>query len=283
MLKKRNTEPQTASLSELDDAISRRLVDARLNAEALPDFPDRLPVTLEQAYAIQTASISRWPDEVAGWKVGLLSEIDCARLSAERLAGPIFKSTIHNIESGSRRTMPIYVGGFAAVEAEFVFEIGEEIQPSGKVYSDEELTAIVSAMYVGAEIASSPMALVNKLGPTCVASDFGNNLGLLVGPEVTDWQTRSSNSLVAAVTIDGVIAGNASAEAIPGGPLRALSFLLELCSTRDLTLPRGTLVSTGATTGVHEVTVGSNSRVDFGDLGFFDVGFEAMSLKHYDR
>jgi hypothetical protein len=49
-------EPRPA-LSEQDDAISRSLVDTRRNARPLPDFPGRLPETLEQAYAIQAASI----------------------------------------------------------------------------------------------------------------------------------------------------------------------------------------------------------------------------------
>ena len=261
------------------DAISRRLVEARLNAEALPDFPGILPATLESAYAIQSASITRWPDEVAGWKIGMLPEADRSRLSAERLAGPIYKSTIHTIQPGSSRSMPIYVGGFAAVEAEFVLELGVEVQPSDNNISDEQLTDMVSAMYVGAEIASSPMAAINKLGPTCVVCDFGNNAGLLVGPEIPDWSSRSLESLRAIVTVDDVVVGNATADAIPGGPLQALKFLVELCSTCGLALPRGTLVSTGATTGIHDVTVDSKSRVDFGDLGYFDVEFEAMSPK----
>ena len=278
-----NSRLNTTALSGQDDAISRRLVEARLGAEALSDFPGSLPETMEQAYAIQSASLARWPDDVGGWKVGLLSSSDSQRLSAERLAGPIFRTSILHAESGSCETMPIYVGGFAAVEAEFILELGIEIRPSGAKYSDEQLTNIVSAMYVGAEIASSPMAAVNKLGPTCVASDFGNNAGLILGPSIPGWSSRSLDSLTSMVTVDDIVVGKASADAIPGGPLQAMRFLIELCSTRGITLPLGTLISTGATTGIHEVTVDSKSRVDFGELGFLDVEFEAVSTKQNDR
>jgi len=260
-----------------EDVISRRLIDARMTATALPCFPGDLPETLAQAYAIQMASIARWRDDVAGWKVGLLSPADSEYFSAERLIGPIFASHVHSIEPASTKVMPIFEGGFAAVEAEFVLELGVAVQPSGRDYTNEELADIVSAMYAGAEIASSPMADINRLGPTVVVSDFGNNAGLLLGPKVPDWHARPLDSLVARVTVDNVVVGNASADAIPGGPLQALRFVIGLAAARGLELPAGTLVSTGASTGIHEVELSSVARVDFGALGWFDVTFESMT------
>lgn len=265
------------SLSQEDIAISESLVAARLTAAALPDFPGQLPETLESAYAIQTESIARWRDEVSGWKVAMISPADRARLSAERIAGPIFRSFTHEVQSGSCKTVPIYEGGFAAVEAEFILELGVALEPSARDYSDEELVGIVSAMYVGVEIASSPMAAVNKLGPTCAVSDFGNNAGLLVGPEIPDWSSRPLESLPATVTVDGVVVGNGSADAIPGGPLQALRFLITLCGTRGIVLPKGAYISTGAATGVHDVQMNSKSKVDFGPFGGFDMEFEPMT------
>ena len=264
-------------MSQELDEISGHLVSARTSAESLHDFPGRLPEALDEAYAIQTASIARWPDVVGGWKVGMIPVDFRARFGAERLAGPIFKSTIHKIEPGSCRTMPIHVGGFAAVEAEFIFELGVDIIPSTHEYSDQELRDKVSALYVGAEIASSPMATVNQLGPACVISDFGNNAGLLLGPKVSNWSTRSLNSLTAKVAVDEVVVGDATAEAIPGGPIQALRFLLHLAGSRSIKLVRGTLISTGAATGIHEVQESSRARLDFGSLGWFDVRFESMS------
>ncbi len=39
-------------------------------------------------------------------------------------------------------------------------------------------------MFIGIEIASSPLQNINDYGPAVVASDFGNNAGLLLGAEV---------------------------------------------------------------------------------------------------
>ena len=266
---------ETDRLSRELDAISRRLVAARMAAEALPDFPGALPDSLDEAYAIQTASIARWGDTVAGWKIGMIPADHRLRVGDERLAGPIFKSSIVHIESGATRTMPIYEGGFAAVEAEFVLELGCAIHPSGTEYSDADLIDLVSSLYVGVEIASSPMAAINQLGPTCVVSDFGNNAGLLLGPAVADWKSRDLDSMTAKVMIDGAVVGDATANAIPGGPLAALRFLLGFAAARSIELPEGTFISTGAATGIHDVSVSSAARVDFGSFGWFNVKFES--------
>ncbi len=263
-------------LSERDDAISRCLVNARLTTEPLSDFPDRLPTTLEQAYAIQSASINRWPDAVVGWKVAMLPVPDRSRFPAERLAGPVFSSKVRAVEAGSRVVMPVYAGGFAAVEAEFVLELGISVLPSGKNYSDDELIEVVSGWYCGAEIASSPMAVVNERGATSIISDFGNNAGVLLGPRIKDWQSRPLEEMPAKVIVDDETVGETTAAAVPGGPLQALRFLIELCATRDIELPAGTFVSSGAVTGVHDVKMDSIARLEFGSFGGFEVAFEPI-------
>ena len=267
---------QTLRLSERDDAISRCLVDARMTTKPLPDFPDRLPTTLEQAYAIQSASIKRWPDAVAGWKVAMLPLPDRSRFPAERLAGPVFESKVRAVGAGSSIVMPVYEGGFAAVEAEFVLKLGAPVPPIDKNHSDDDLIGLVSGWYCGAEIASSPMAVVNERGATSIISDFGNNAGVLVGPPIADWRTRSLDEMPATVIIDNDMVGEATAAAVPGGPLQALRFLIELCAQRGIDLPAGTLVSSGAVTGVHDVKMNSVARLEFGPFGNFEVTFEPI-------
>jgi 2-keto-4-pentenoate hydratase len=276
MTKHKKSPPAVDERSQALDAISRRLVAARLSAEPLSDFPGQLPQTLVDAYAIQAASIARWPDVVAGWKIGMLSAADQDRFKSERLAGPIFRSAIQKIEPGSCTTLPIYVGGFAAVEAEFVVELGETVRPSEKDYSDDELIGLMSSLYAGVEIASSPMAAINQIGPMCVISDFGNNSGLLLGPPIPDWVARPLESMTAKVFVDGKVVGDAGASAIAGGPLQALRFLIQIFGSRGEELPEGTLISTGASTGIHDVVVSSTARVEFGSIGWFDFRFEPM-------
>ena len=101
-------------MSDSDEETSKALISARSTATPLDDFPGAMPDSMDQAYAIQSSSIKKWPDEVAGWKVGMLPPQYRERLSTERLAGPIFKTEIREISTGASATMPIFVGGFAA-------------------------------------------------------------------------------------------------------------------------------------------------------------------------
>lgn len=265
------------SLSKLDDAISERLVNARLRATPLSDFPGSLPVTLEQAYAIQSASIERWQDEVVAWKVAKLPAIDRDRFPAERLIGPVFRSSIKRIASDSFAEMSVYDGGFAAIEAEYALELGETVSPSDNEYSDSELVDLVSAVYGAAEVASSPLPMINSIGAMAVIPDFGGNCGLVIGPEIPNWRSLPAGSLTTSVTIDNVKVGETTTEAIERDPLQALRFLIELCGRRGIELLKGTLVSTGATTGVHDMGVSSSSQLNFGIFGSFEVRFEAAT------
>lgn len=260
----------------LDD-ISRRLVDARLTATPLAEFPGSVPDTLSAAYAVQSASIARWPDSVRGWKVGGIPPEFRDALGALKLSGPIFEPSVFSIESGGARAMPIFQGGFAAVEAEFVFKVGEPVAPTAQFASDAALINTIESLHIGAEIASSPMADVNRLGPCCVVCDFGNNAGLIVGPAIEDWQKRSPESMTAMVSVDGQTVGEATAASLEGGLLGVLRFLYQCASDREILLDAGTFVSCGALTGIHDVTTESRARVDFGQLGAFDVTFEPMA------
>ena len=89
-------------------------------------------------------------------------------------------------------TCPVFAKGFAAIEAEFVVQLAKDAPANVTEWTAETARRFVKAMYIGIEIASSPLVNINDYGPAVVASDFGNNAGLLLGAEVPDWQTRSS-------------------------------------------------------------------------------------------
>ena len=122
-------------------------------------------------------------------------------------------------------------------------------------------------MHVGIETASSPLATINELGPTVVVSDFGNNAGLIVGPEIPNWNEFSYDQLTSETFVDDRRVGVGGAASIPGGPLAALAFALGRCARRGLPLKAGQLISTGATTGIHDIRIGQSARVVFRDVG----------------
>jgi 2-keto-4-pentenoate hydratase len=248
------------------EQIARRFTDARLQARALADYPGSIPPSLDAAYRIQEAAIGQWPDRIVGWKLGRIPDPWVSRLGAGRLAGPIFSRQVLKATDGEVVEFSIFEGGFAAVEAEFIFRLGAD-QPRGRAdWSIEDAAALVETLIVGVEPAGSPLATINELGPCVVVSDFGNNGGLILGPEVADWRGRL-DALTCETWIEGRRVGQGGARTIPNGPLDSLRVLLGICERRDRPLKAGDLISTGAATGIHDIVAGQSSRVVFDGVG----------------
>lgn len=250
--------------------IARRLVRARLQATALPDYPGALPPSLDAGYASQDAAIAMWPTRVAGWKVGKIPDAWLARMGEERLVGPIFEDAVQQALSGEAAGFAVIAGGFAAVEAEFVFRLGADAPVGKTAWTDDEALALVDALLVGAELAGSPLPRINDLGPAVVVSDFGNNAGLILGPPVPEWRRMLGTleqDLRCETAIDGEVVGNGRASDIAGGLVAALRFALARCARRGMPLRAGQLVSTGAATGIHDIRAGQQARVSFDGIG----------------
>jgi 2-keto-4-pentenoate hydratase len=248
-------------------SIAERFVRARRDARALSAYPGPLPPDLDAAYTVQDHAIAQAGDRIVGWKVGLVAPALRAQYGADRLAGPIFARNLHFVRGDETIDAPIFVGGFAAIEAEFVYRLGRDAQPGKLDWSDDEALTLIDTLHIGVELAGSPFAGINDHGPAVTASDFGNNAGLLLGPPIESWRTRTPDDLIAASFIDEHPVGNGAASALPGGPVAALRFLLAHCARRGRALKAGDLVTTGAATGIHEIHAGQTARVEFGRDG----------------
>jgi 2-keto-4-pentenoate hydratase len=255
-------ESSSEALGEMRDSAAR-FVRARLSGASLPDFPGRIPATLDAAYACQDAAIVEWPDSVAGWKVGRILEPWFSRLGEDRLLGPVFSRGVRRAHPGEAVPFPVFAGGFAAVEAEFIVQLGAHAAAGKTNWTAAEARDLVAALHVGIETAGSPLASINELGPLVVVSDFGNNAGLIVGPEIPDWASIPPEQLASETFVGDRSVGKGTAASVPGGPMAGLAFALNRCARRGLPLTAGQWVSTGATTGIHDIRIGERARAVF--------------------
>ncbi|NIJ19209.1 2-keto-4-pentenoate hydratase [Sphingomonas naasensis] len=239
--------------------IAETFVEARRESRGLPDYPGDVPAALDDAYAVQDHAIAFDGRRIGGWKVG---RINPPRDGVDRLAGPIFSDTIVDAREGLE--MPIFGAGFGAAEAEFLLRLGAT-PPAGKTrFTEEEAADLIDAVHVGIEIASSPFPGINEHGPTVTISDYGNNNGLVIGPEIKDWRSAGINAWPVTLDINGARIGAATAETMLDGPVGAVRFLLELMAARGIVLEAGQWVSSGAVTGVHPVKPGDEVACRFG-------------------
>jgi 2-keto-4-pentenoate hydratase len=261
------TVPAAQAASAFDPAaIARQFVEARLAARALPAFPGPLPTDMAQGYRVQDQAIGLWPDEVVGWKVGRIPPELQPELRAERVNGPIFARHVRAADPALPTALPCIPGGFAAVEAEYIYRLGRDA-PAGKLdWTPDEALDLVDQMLVGVEFAGSPLATINVLGPRVVASDFGNNAGLILGRVVPDWRERPDQIPPCHAYVDGQQVGEGSPASIPGGPPASLAFLLSAVAARGRPLKAGQYVTTGAASGIHDIEAGQSARITFGTL-----------------
>lgn len=248
--------------------IAEKFTAARAAGKALTSYPGTPPATLDAAYQVQAAAIALWPDAVKGWKVARVNPAFATLFPEERLIGPAFARNVHHVEPGATALCPVFDGGFAAVEAEVVIVVAAD-SPAGKAdWTADSVIPFVKSMHIGVEVASSPLATLNDLGPGAVISDFGNNWGVVVGAEIANW--RELDSIDVETFIDGQAVGQGKV-AIKAGPLGALAFTLNKRAQQGEILRAGDVISTGMITGVHDIRIGQQSRHVFAGCGEVQV------------
>jgi len=255
----------------------RPIVDAFLRArragEALAEFPGTIPETLVDAYGVQDAAIAGWGDELVGWKVGYIAPERRDASGDDRLLGPVFRRNLQT--AGDDLRIAVFAGGFGAIEAEYVLRLDADA-PAGKTeWTPEEAAALPATLFIGLEVASSPLATINQLGPLVVVSDFGNNNGLVVGAEIPQWTRLEDAALRVESRIDDVVVGTGGATTLPGGLRQAFAFALSRSARRGRPLKRGELIATGNATGIHDILPGQRARLVFEGHGEIVATVEA--------
>lgn len=254
-------------------AISDALTSARKNATPLSEFPGVLPITAADAYAVQIRSIQNWPSRLTGFKVGGIAPAFRKQFGADWLAGAIFEDEVFEIGDGETARADVFDGGFAAYEAEWILIVDEIDWSSLGPITLEEARDRVSALHMGMEIASSPMPMINDLGPGAIISDFGNNSSVWIGPPADLSILERFEDITVRTIIDDQTVGQRATSSGIEGPVGALAFLLDhLQSLRDaIDLPNRLIVSSGAVTGVHDSRIGTTGLIQFDGIGEFSL------------
>ena len=238
------------------ETIARAFLAARAEKTPLTLYPGAMPQTMADAYAIQSAAIDFDGRRIGGWKVGRIAPDLVERYGGERIAGPIFADEI--ADDGA--AMPVYSSGFAAAEAEVLLCLGDI---GDREYDIESVRDCITEVRTGIEIASSPFPDINRHGPAVTASDYGNNKGLVLGPQIPDWRDRDLITMPVEMTIDGAPVGAATMATMLDGPFGSALFLIRTLRARGIAIAPGTWVSAGAITGVHEIAVGQRAEALF--------------------
>jgi 2-keto-4-pentenoate hydratase len=238
--------------------IAESFVAARVEGRSLADYPGPFPKSLDEAYAIQAAAIDLMDRPVVGWKIARIRPDLVVTWGADRIAGPVF-----NIWDAydDQPVIPAIAGGYAATEAEFQLLLRE--MPTGSTFVIDDIEDIIGAVRIGIEVAGSPFGAINAFGPAVTVSDFGNNIGLVLGKDVPNWREAIGRTVSSFVNKRPV--GSAIPAETAGDPLEAVGFLFELAARYGLPVKSGQWISAGAITGGHKIASGDEFEAHFGD------------------
>lgn len=244
-------------------AIASAFVAARREGHALGAPRVRFRRRWRKATPYRSLAIARFPDAVVGWKVGAIARPQRERDRDARLVGPIFRRALRRANGDEPVRFPVFDGGFAAVEAEFVFGLAGDAVPDKHHYDADEAAALVASMHVGIETAGSPLATINALGPTVVVADFGNNAGLILGPAIASWRARAPESLTCETFVAGASVGSRLRRVDRERTARGARVRARTPAARGRPLKAGDCVTTGAVTGIHDIVAGQSAHVVF--------------------
>ena len=139
------------------------LAQAQAQAIGIIRFPIALPDCIEDAYAVQHHATAVWPDSISGWKVGRINA--GTGLAKDRFVGPIFSHTVTRHNPGGLNPFVVFPHGSAALEAELLVKLANDIAPNRTDWTVDAAAAQVAAVHIGIEVAGSPIAQLEKLGP----------------------------------------------------------------------------------------------------------------------
>jgi 2-keto-4-pentenoate hydratase len=249
-------------------SIIEQLSSARISGTHVDIDVSSLPLSVEDAYELQTEYISQvgWP--VCGWKVGATSKAGQNALRIEEpIAGPIFEPCLHS--SGAMVQTP--KNAMRILEPEFSFLLARDLRPKEHEYSIADVRTAIDGVAGAIEIVDSRFDRHFDVGIGWTIADGSANHGFIPGKLERNWQDLDLDSHPTQLSINGEKVAEGSGKNVIGGPLGILCWLCNHLISRDLYLKAGDWVSTGLTTKVVAANPGDEAEADFDELGKVSV------------
>jgi len=247
---------------------ARLLDDAARNATEVPQIDPDGKLTLDDAYAIQSASIQRRLERGetrVGVKMGFTSRSKMIQMGIDDVIWGRLSSGMR-VEEGTPTSFARYV--HPRCEPELAFVLKKPL--AGDVTAVEALAA-VEAIAPALEIIDSRYQNFKFSLPDVIA-DNASSSGFVLGPWCDPHQDFSNLGLT--LSIDGKVMQVGSTAAILGHPLRSLVAAARLSAAAGEPLQAGWVVMAGGATPAEWIKPGQYVSIEMERLGTagFHVG-----------
>ena len=234
------------------DEAAALLVAARRNRQPLSRLPeDCRPATLEEAFAIEQATVTQLGDGIAGWKVALLPD---GQFSYGIVLASVVRRSGDDVDA---RDVPLL-----GMEGEIAFRFLKDAPARSTPYSYEDVAAIVVAFPL-IEIVASRYADYASTPVIERTADMMSNGAFVVGDDQPKWRTMDLVNIPVSLTFDDNVVVEKNGGHALGDPLQlAVDMVNRLCASTGVRA--GQMITTGAYTGMNVAKTGQRVSVRFG-------------------
>ncbi|MFO1260904.1 MAG: fumarylacetoacetate hydrolase family protein [Sphingomonadaceae bacterium] len=240
-------------------SIAERLDNAALNATATPQLSE--PLSLEDAYAVQSASMARRyarGQRRVGIKMGFTSRAKMAQMGVDEMIwGRLTDGMM--VEDGDSISFARYV--HPRVEPEIAFLLKDALPGTVTLMG---AAAALAGVAPALEIIDSRYENF-KFSLTDVVADNSSSSSFVIGPWNDPAQSLANLGMI--MEIDGQPRQIGSSAAILGNPLRSLVAAARLAEAAGEPLQAGDVIMAGGATAAEALSVGNHVRLSVQRLG----------------
>ena len=240
-------------------------VDARRAGALLDQLPDACrPRTVDDAHAIQDATVRLLREDVAGWKVG-------APMEGQIVRGVLLRSRVMDSGAVLSPTLAPMLG----VEAEIAFRFDRDLPARATPYTYAEVAAAVTA-FAAIEIVDSRFRDYPNPPLLDRIADCVSNGAFVKGTLQPRWRDFDLSTIEVALVIDGKeivrrVGGHPASD-----PLLPAVALVNDCARRD-GVKAGKVMTTGTYTGLNHAKPGDRVVAIFEGFGRAEVTIDCAA------
>jgi 2-keto-4-pentenoate hydratase len=240
-----------------------------------PDIPEDIrPTDLLSGYAVQEELVKRLLSKNAGYIAGY--KVACTNKLAQELLGvdtPFYGRLLSYLVHRS----PVHLnpGDFSmrCIEAEFAFEMAEDLPGENEPYDVDRVAAAVSAVLPAIEIVDTRYTDWTKVSAPSLIADNGCNGAWVMGDPCRQWQQFDLKTHPVDLMVNGQPKLRGFGSEVLGHPLNSLTWLANALCEHGKLLKAGDLISTGVCTNIYLAEPGDELVADFGELGTVVLNF----------
>lgn len=246
------------------------LYKARRTGTPIAPFTDTEPeLTMADGYAVQRELVTMLledGDRIIGHKVGLTSKAMQRMIGVDAPDyGPVLASTVH--PDGGTVALDSFIA--PKMEAEIVFELGEQLRGPGVDYA--QARAAIAGARAGIEIVDS--RIVDwRIQLADTVADLASNGAAAFAEKLVPLNDFDPRLTGMVLTRNGELLDTGAGAAALDDPVAVLVWLANVLGEHGVALEPGHQIMTGALHAAVPMTPGDNFRAEFDHLGTIELG-----------